>query len=668
MEFDFNQNLYGPVCLDTENHDPMLKKRGSGWPYRKDGQNGGKIIGIAVKSDNVHTYLPIGHTEGNLDPEKVRGWLSEQLTRDEQQPKIFANSLYDVGWFRAEGIKMSGPIHDIMFMAPLIDENRMNYSLDRLGKDYLDIGKDEDALAEAGKALGIKNTKQDNVKAHLMRIHPDIVGIYAKQDVEVTMALWHHFLPIIQEQQLEEVYQLEMDLVPMLIDMRMRGVRVDVDAAERAQKFLVQEEADARKYIADITGIKIGSWDNAAELSKVFDKLEIPYSRTEKSNAPSITQQWLKSLDHPVAEHILSGRKASNIRGTFIENSILMLQEGGRIYPNFNPLRKDDDQASGVIGKEMKSGTKGTVSGRFSSSDPNFQQIPSPEKDPKYGYMVRSLILPEHGELWHGLDYSAQEPRGIVHFAELTRCRGADIIADRYREDPNTDFHMENARLIMKAKPDFAESVEKARKPVKIIGLGLAYGMGGGKLAVQLGMDFTMASFRKGDRVFEYQKAGPEAQEVLYAFDRAAPYIKQLALRCQKAVKEKGFIRTPTGRRFRFPRDDTGQYMFLQKALNRLIQGTAADMTKTSLRALYREGILPHGTVHDENCFSSSDPATIRRAKEIMESCFPMNVPARVDVGTGRNWGDASIPDEMRSKFGFSGGDNYAKFLAGEKI
>ncbi len=656
MDFDFSQTLYGPIALDTENHDPKLKDRGSGWPYRKDGQNGGKIIGIAVKSDNVQTYLPIGHSEGNLDPLKVKGWLSEQLTRDQKQPKIFANAMYDVGWFRAEGIRMSGPLHDVMYMAPLIDENRMSYSLDRLGKDYLNIGKDESGLAEEAKRLGIKNTKKDNVKGHLMRIHPDIVGVYAKQDVEVTRQLWDYFSPIIEEQQLQEVYQLEMDLIPMLIDMRMRGVRVDVATAELEQRRLLEDEAEARAYIKDITGLAIGSWDNAAELARVFDKLEIKYGTTEKSSQPSITQGWLKGLGHPVADAVLRGRKVSNMRSTFLENAILDLQEDGRVYPNFNQLRKDDDSASGVIGKEVKTGTKGTVSGRFSSSNPNFQQIPSPEKDPDLGHLVRKLFLPEEGEMWHGLDYSAQEPRAIVHFAEMTRCPGAADIAQRYRDDPDTDFHMENAALIMAAKPDFAESVAKARKPVKIIGLGLAYGMGGGKLAMTLGMEYTMASFQKGDKVFEYMRAGAEAQEVLNTFDRAAPYIKALALKCQKAVREKGYIRTPTGRRFRFPKDDAGQYMFLNKALNRLIQGTSADMTKVSLRAMYREGILPHGTVHDENDISSSCPKTVKRAKEIMETCFPLQVPIRVDVGTGKNWGDASDPKQgLKNYLAFTG-------------
>jgi DNA polymerase I-like protein with 3'-5' exonuclease and polymerase domains len=655
MEFDF-PHLQGPITLDTENHDPLLKRRGSGWPYRKDGQNGGKILGFAIHCDNVHEYLPIGHTEGNLDPIKVKSWLSEELTKDKTQPKIFANILYDLGWMTAEGVRIDGPLHDIMFMAPLLQEDRFDYSLDALGRDYLGERKDETALAKEAERLGIKNTKQDNVKGHLMRIHPDIVGIYAKQDALLTRKLWDFFSPQIVEQSLEEVYQLEIDLVPMLIAMRMRGIRVDVQKCERLQREFLAEEREKINFIKDQTGITLGSLDAAAELSKVFDVLGIQYGYTEKSNQPSITADWLRSLEHPVADAILRARKLSNMRGTFVENSFLYLQEGGRIYPSFNPLRKSDDQASGVIGKTVKGGTKGTVSGRFSSSDPNFQQIPSPERDPELGYLIRSLVLPEEGEFWHGMDYSSQEPRGIVHFAEETNCRRASEIADRYRADPNTDLHDEVRQMVASKKPEWAD--RKYRKPAKTINLGLAYGMGGGKLALSLGMEYTEASFKKGEKEFKYLRAGPEAQELLNLFNEEVPFIGQLSRKCQAAVRRKGFIRTPVGRRFRFPKDESGQYMFLNKALNRLIQGFSADMTKKSLLAMYRAGILPHGTVHDENDLSSNDPEVVKEAKHIMETCVPMRIPITVDVGTGHDWGEASLPDK--------GGPNYEKFLRGE--
>lgn len=642
MAFDYPE-LHGPVTIDTENHDPKLKDRGSGWPYRKTGINGGKIIGIAYHSDSTPLggYVPIGHTEGNEDPVKVKAWLNHQLTKDDSQPTIFANSLYDVGWLTAEDIKIRGPIEDIMYQAPLLDESRMNYSLDRLGKDYLNEGKDETLLAEEAKRLGIKNTKKDNIKAHLMRVNPAIVGIYATQDACLTRKLWDLFRPMMVEQELNDVYQLETDLIPMLIAMRMRGVRVDVQQCEKEQAGLVIEEDKARKFIKDKTGITVGSWDNADELSRVFDKVGIKYGLTEKTQRPSITADWLRSLKDPISDAILRGRKTSNIRSTFLENALLNLQEDGRIYPSFNPLRKDDDQASGVLGKELKSGTKGAVSGRFSSSGPNFQQIPSPEKDPDLGYMVRKLILPEEGEQFHVMDYSSQEPRLIVHFAEVTHCRKAAEMAERFRQNPNTDLHDETRAMVATALAEWED--KKFRKPAKVINLGVAYGMGGGKLAFSLGMDYTMSKFTQYGKEIEYMKPGAEAQELLALFDREAPFIKELAMKAQKAVKDKGYIKTMLGRRFRFPTDNYGKYMFLNKALNRLIQGSAADMTKLAMRELWREGILPVGCVHDEIDLSSSDPKIVARTKEIMEHALPLNIPVVVDVGSGANWGDASM-------------------------
>ena len=650
-------DLHGPITLDNETHDPLLKQRGAGWSYSKEGQNGGKIIGIAVKADNFHEYLPIGHTEGNLDPVKIKGWLSEQLTKDDKQPKIFFHAQYDVGWFRAEGIKISGRIEDVSFQAPLVDEHRMNYQLDNLGKDLLGFGKDERLLAEAAKKLGVKNTKADNIKMHLMRVHPDIVGVYGRGDVELTKALWDYYNPIIEEQELNSVYELECDLIPMLVDMRMRGVRVDVKGIEKQQRILLAAEAEARDYIKNYTGITVGSWDNAAELSRVFDKLGIQYGHTEKTGQPSITADWLRSLQDPVADAILRGRKTNNIRSTFLENNLLNLQQDGRIFPNFNPLKRDAGGSEGVIGKELKAGVRGALSGRFSSDQPNFQNFPSPEKDPELGLMVRSMILPEEGEFCHVMDYSSQEPRLTVHFAEITGCRKAYEMAERFRQNPRTDLHDETRKMVAEVLDEWKDP--KKRKPAKIINLGVAYGMGGGKLGLSLGLPYTEASFMKGDKEFKYLKAGPEAQELMRIFDDAAPFIKQLARKAQNAVKQKGYIKTPIGRRFRFPKEEDGRtYMFLNKALNRLIQGSAADMTKLALRNMYREGILPMGTVHDEIDLSASDPKIVARTQEIMESAMDLTIPIKIDVASGVNWGDAS--SEKR------GAENYHKFLAGE--
>ncbi len=589
---------------------------------------------------------------------KIKGWLSKQLTKDDRQPKIFFHAQYDVGWFVAEGIKISGDIQDVSFQAPLIDESRHNYQLDKLGKDLLGEGKDEAALQEAAKKLGVKNTKADNIMMHLAKVHPDIVGVYGRQDAALTRKLWDYYNPIIAEEDLGRVYQLECDLIMMLVDMRMRGVRVSVQGIEEQQRILTAEESKARKFIADKTGITIGSWDNAAELSRVFDLLGIKYGYTEKTEQPSITADWLRSLKNPIADAILRGRKTNNICSTFLVNNLLNLQEHGRIYPNFNPLKRDDD-GGGVLGKDLKAGVRGALSGRFSSSQPNFQNFPSPEKDPELGLMVRSMILPEEGEAFHVMDYSSQEPRLIVHYAEVTNCRKAREMADRFRENPYTDLHDETRKNVAKMLEEWSNP--SYRKKAKIINLGVGYGMGAGKLALSLGLPYEEATFMKGDVEFPYLRAGAEAQELMAIFDEAAPFIRQLAKKAQNAVKQKGYIKTAVGRRFRFAKEENGGgYKFLNKALNRLIQGSAADMTKMALRDMYRASILPHGTVHDEIDISASDPKIVAQAKEIMETTVKLTIPIKIDVSSGLTWGDASQEEQ--------GAINYKKFLAGELL
>jgi DNA polymerase-1 len=308
------------------------------------------------------------------------------------------------------------------------------------------------------------------------------------------------------------------------------------------------------------------------------------------------------------------------------------------------------------LGKELKAGVRGALSGRFSSDQPNFQNFPSPEKDPELGLMVRSMIVPEEGEYFHVMDYSSQEPRLIVHFAEITGCRKAAEMAQRFRENPYTDLHDETRKNVAKMLKEWEAPI--FRKKAKIINLGVGYGMGGGKLALSLGLPYTHAMFMKGDKEFEYLKAGPEAVELMAIFDEAAPFIKQLAKKAQNAVKQKGYIKTELGRRFRFAKEEDGRtYKFLNKALNRLIQGSAADMTKLALRDMYRAGILPHGTVHDEIDISASDPKIVAQAKEIMETAMELTIPIKIDVSSGLTWGDASQEKQ--------GAENYQKFLEG---
>lgn len=655
-EFNY-PSLLGPITIDTETHDPLLRRRGAGWCYSRYGQNGGRVVGIAIKCHTFHGYIPIAHVEGNEDRQKVIAWLNYELNKDPMQEKIFFNAIYDLGWLRSEGVTVTGIVHDVAYQAPLLDEYRFNYSLDSIAKDYLNAGKNEKPLEEAAARLGIKNNSKDNIKMHMARLHPNEVAPYAMGDVEVTEGLFNLFQPRIIQEDLKEVYQLELDLLPMLLEMRMRGVHVDIPKAEELQKKLIKDEQDALDIISNSGCGTFTSEDvtKAAVLAKAFDKMGMPYPTTEKTKQPSIKDSWLlANSSNPVCKAMYDARKAHRIRSMFVEAFVLDLSEGGKVHPEFNPLKSDKNTAN-ALGVES-SGGKGTVGGRFSSSNPNFQQIPSAEKDPILGKLVRSLFLPNPGERWGSLDYSSQEPRITVHFAEKINAPKAREIGDKYREDPNTDFHTFTRDLVRAILPDFD------RKPAKIIGLSLTYGMGGGTLAERLGLSAEERELY-GRMV---KMAGPEAQTILDAFNEGVPFINTLKKAVERKAKNAGYIVTPIGRRFRFPfepmKDSDENYvldnqgkrilldgdagraykrMYVNKALSRLIQGTAAEMTKISLREMWRAGICPLGTVHDENNISYGDEKTLRLSEEIMVTSFPLTVPVVVDVEVGPNWGEA---------------------------
>jgi DNA polymerase I-like protein with 3'-5' exonuclease and polymerase domains len=650
-------SLLGPITIDTETHDPLLRRRGAGWCYSRYGDNGGRVIGIAIKCESYHGYIPIAHLEGNQDRQKVIAWLNYELNKDRMQEKIFFNAIYDLGWLRSEGVTVTGIVHDVAYQAPLLDEYRFNYSLDAIAKDYLGSGKNEKTLEEEAERLGIKNNSKDNIKMHLARLHPDLVTPYAMGDVEVTERLFNLFQPKIIKEDLKDVYQLELDLLPMLLEMRFRGVHVDIPKAEELQHKLIKDEQAALDIISNSGCGTFTSEDitKAAVLAKAFDNMGMAYPITEITKKPSIKDGWLlANASNPVCKAMYDARKAHRIRSMFVEAFVLDLSENGKVHPEFNPL-KSDKNAANAIGVESAGG-KGTVGGRFSSSNPNFQQIPSAEKDPILGKLVRSLFLPNPGERWGSLDYSSQEPRITVHFAELIGAPKSKEIGDKYREDPNTDFHTFTRDLVRSILPDFD------RKPAKIIGLSLTYGMGGGTLAERLGLPAEERELY-GRLV---KMAGPEAQTILDAFNQGVPFIQTLKKAVETKAKRAGFIITPTGRRFRFPfepmrdkdqiiiRDSNNspilydgeggrnyKRMYVNKALSRLIQGTAAEMTKISLREMWRAGICPLGTVHDENNISYGDQKTLRLSEEIMVTSFPLTVPVVVDVEVGPNWGEA---------------------------
>ena len=592
------------IAVDLETKDPNLIKLGPGW-CRKDGH----VIGIAVAAGDFQGYYPIRHSSGNLDAKFVLRWLKEQMNTPDI-PKVFHNALYDLGWLRAEGIEVKGPIIDTMIMAPLINENRRFYNLNSLVSDYLQEFKSEKTLRSAANEFGV------DPKAEMYKLPAKYVGAYAEKDAAVTLRLCDHLMPILEREECTSIFEMESSLIPVILDMKTKGVRVDIDKAEKTKKQMSQQEKKLLDEITNDTGIAIEPWVSTS-IAKVFDFFGLQYSRTEKSGSPSFTKQFLSHHSHPVAKKIVKIRELNKANTTFVE-TILNHAHNGRIHCDFHPLRTDDG---------------GTVTGRFSSSNPNLQQIPS--RDLEIKKAIRGLFIPEENCKWGSFDYASQEPRWLAHYCanagESYRHHLIDEVVTMYKEG-KADFH----QMV-------ADMAKISRKEAKTVNLGIMYGMGRKKLADTLSI------------------TEQEAIELLDTYNQKVPFVKDLATRVSNFAQEKGMIRTHSGRKCRFdmweprgfgvkralPMDQAIkeyqniQRAFTYKALNRLIQGSSADQTKKAMVNCYSEGLCPMLTVHDELCFNIKNEEEIEKIKEIMTTCIPdLNVPFEVDVELGNNWGE----------------------------
>ena len=589
------------IAIDLETNDPHLIELGSGNVTGK-----GHIAGVAVAVEGWSGYFPIQHESGgNMDKKLVFSWLQELLNQTEST-FIFHNAMYDICWLRSAGLIVKGKIVDTMIAASLIDENRLSYQLNTLSKFYIGMGKDESILQAAAKEYGL------DAKKDMWRLPAMFVGQYAERDAESTLKLWKRLETELYQQELWDVFNLETKLFPCLVDMRFKGVRVDLEKASNIKKSLMHKERKIISKIKALTGIDIEIMA-ARSIAKAFDKLKLPYDRTEKSKEPSFTKNFLQNHPHELPQAIAEAREINKAHSTFID-SITKHAVNGRIHADINQIRSD---------------AGGTVTGRFSMSNPNLQQIPA--RHPELGPMIRSIFIPEENTTWGSFDYSQQEPRILVHYAKLQNLTGVDEIVDAYN-DGDADFHQVVADMA---------GIE--RKQAKTINLGLMYGMGKNKLMAELGL------------------MKDSAEKLIRQYHTKAPFVKQLMDNVSRKANDRGKIRTLLGRACHFDLwqpvqfgvfkplplelarkeyDEPLKRAFTYKALNKLIQGSAADMTKKSMVALYENGIIPHIQIHDEVDISVESNEKAENIIEIMESAVELKVPNKVDYESGANWGE----------------------------
>jgi DNA polymerase I-like protein with 3'-5' exonuclease and polymerase domains len=635
------------VAVDIETYDPNLKTKGLG-AIRNDGF----ICGIAVATGKETAYFPLRHSDIFIDykrDEKIWDALNEKIFQNENITKVFHNAMYDVCWIRAvTGMKMKGRIVDTMIAASVIDENRFKYSLDSLSKDYLNEEKYKYDLQQ--KTLEWSGGTVKDPMTNMHKLPASIVKEYAKQDVNLTYKLWNLFNKKIDEvlyikedgeqKTCRQIFELETKLFLCLVDMKFKGVRIDVAKAIEFGRHLKKRREQILKAIESLTTVRVDIWA-AASIKKLLDHLHIKdYKVTPKSKMPQLPKDYLKTHSNKCLRMIAKAREYDKAANTFIDGLLEYVHEG-RIHADINQIRSDSG---------------GTVTGRFSMSNPNLQQIPAKGF---IGQKMRELFIPEEGCKWGSFDYSQQEPRIVVHYAIKLGLPGTENLQEEFDKD-DADFH----QIV-------ADMANISRKQAKTINLGLFYGMGKIKLQKELGLDQRQArelfneyhgrvpfvrqlsqeliTFAKDNRLLftlydrfcrfdKWETTNKEWNPEINRFNEVPLYTKEQAMEAFKAEMLDKYKENKIDSNYMDYFDRYYTPAFTYKALNRLIQGSAADMTKKAMVDLYEKGIIPHIQIHDELCFSITDHEP-KLIKETMEQTIPLEVKNKVDYESGPNWG-----------------------------
>lgn len=604
------------IGLDCETSDPDLKSLGPG--VRRDG----RVVGVSFCLEGGKPfYLPYAHgMGGNLPKDNVIAYLKKQCANFRGEI-VGANLSYDLDYLFQLGIKFhpSVKFRDVLVADALIQENSPSYSLENVAKRRGLPGKDETKLRQAAKDHGF------DPKAELWKLHSGHVGVYAEVDAILPLQVYAKQREFIDENNLHQIWDIESRLLPVLLAMRRKGVAIDQDRLEEIGRLAERRAKEACSEIYAACGYRIdpsqvGKTGPVAGLAEVLG-IQLPLTPATKK--PSVTKEFVESIDDPVMAHLIEARKWMKLQSTYV-GGMQKNMVNGRIHCTLNQSVRERDDGTGLGGAKF---------GRLSCQQPNLQN--QPIRDKEIGSIWRSIFIPDDGGLWYCNDFSQQEPRITVHYAEKVNAPGAHIAGDLYRNDPATDFHTMMSEL--SGLP---------RKDAKALFLGMVYGMGGAKLCDSLGLATEM--WLPPDSAKYVRVAGEAGKRLIKEFHRAVPWLKDLETQVRERVMEVGEIRTLGGRLCHFPELPNGDFDWIHKALNRLIQGSAGDQTKLALVRVAEAGYEPQLQVHDEIDGSCGSEEEAQKIGVIMREAMPISVPSKVDCEFGPDWGIIGN-DELRA-------------------
>lgn len=581
-------------------------------------------ISLSWKADSPainDIYLPFGHSSGNLDPEKVKNYVADTVRG---KTVTTAGGKYDCQVLKRWGLDLEAlgvKIRDVQFNAALLDDSpHLKVDLDSLGIKYAGVGKMEFPFD----------------KNRMKELPSYLVGPYAERDTRVTHMVEDATLPLLRIEKLERVWELENSIIYAVCEIERNGCRLDAEKLERWRGEIRLLFQQAVMDLFTMTGMRIEP-DSPVSMSTLFKHLNIEppapmakkgrkkvkwnqnslpnsltvveeeYGSSKKPGLRKYTEEELLSLKHPVFNKVVEARWYSSLLSKFLDKYSVGLA-GDRLRSQFHQLKTDD---------------AGTISGRFSSSGGghddngysfNAQQvIKSKLQRDTLGdhHIVRELFVPKDDMEYFSADLSQIEYRIATHFANAER-----IIAAY--QDPAADFHAIAGALIQKYKPSFTD-----RTQIKNANFAYVFGSGPDTFAATAGI------------------SKKEATEVLDIMRRDAPEFPILLKNLAFEAEHRGFVSTIYGRRARFGNYEKRYYA----ALNRVVQGSAADIFKVYLKAIYDErktlGVTAlRQVVHDElNGDKEPGEAYTKRIQEFLnDQRVALKVPILWDLKTGANW------------------------------
>lgn len=559
-----------------------------------------KTVGFSVAlEDGRDFYFPYGHKGGgNLDKELCLRWARTEL---KGKTLVMSESKGDVEMMRKEKVDFEDlgcSIREIQFGAALLDDTRRSFKLEDMAQDFLGEGKDE------------------LDRARIWEYPASRVGPYAQRDGRLTLRIDDYLTPRIVDEGMEACWQLENDIIYATLDMERNGVPIDVNKLDRWILDTSRMSARIHNELLERYNRRINPNSNI-DLEWLFQHEGQGYPRTAPTNGSpngqaSFTEEFLKTLDHDYVALVRGAKTIDSIRSKYL-------------------LKYKRTIRNGILRfklHQMKGDDYGTISGRYSSSKPNIQQVFAAKKQKKKigsimthpllelifagweekDFIIRELFIPVAGALWCKADAMQIEFRLFAHYAN------DESILSEYRKNPRVDYHVITQELVNTL-------VALDRDDAKTYNFGRVYGMGRDKNAAQLGL-----SREEADKLYD-------------AYDQKLPAVGRLMRKVMKLAKNRGYVHTYMGRRARFEDGSRG----IHSALNRVLQGTAAEVLKMKLKNVYRErktvGIVAmHMVVHDE--FDSSiQPGYEKRYEELLNTQdFQFRVPILWDVATGPNW------------------------------